>query len=103
LVRVLAQPAHGFTNPSAEGRAAAELRHEAFDLRVVEHRGMSLVAFERAGQLRRDLADEIRRHLHNLWGVHPQRGSYLSVDLVPGEHLVASDVKGLADSLGLAQ
>ena len=63
LVGMLAQPAHGFASTQPEGRVVAELRHEAFDLRVVKHARMGLVAFERAGRLRGHLADEIRRDL----------------------------------------
>src|SRR5208282_61513 len=98
-VGMLAQPAHRFTDALAERRAAAELRHEALDLRVVVHAWVCLVPFERAGHLRRHLADEIGRHLHDLRRLRPQRRRYLCINLVPGKHLVARDVEGLADGL----
>ena len=98
---MLAQPAHGLADAHAEGRAAAELGDEALDLGVVEHAGVGLVAFERAGHLRRHLADEVGRHLHDLRRLRPQGRRDLGIDLVPGEHFVAGDVEGLADGLGL--
>ena len=63
LLGVLAEPRNRLANADGKGFAAAKLRDEALDLRIVEHAGMGLVAFERAGQFRRHLADEVSRRL----------------------------------------
>src|ERR1017187_10234005 len=91
LVGILAQPVHGLTNAQAEGHATTELGDEALDLRSVEHAGMGLVAFEGAGHLRRYLADEVGRDLHDARGSHPHSRGDVGIDLVPREHLVAGD------------
>src|ERR1017187_2302146 len=98
---MLAQTAHRLANSYPERLAAPELRDEALNLRVVEYAWMRLVAFQRAGYLRRHPADEIGWHLHDPRRLHPQRLHYLRIDLVPGEHLVAGDVERLTDGLSL--
>src|ERR1035441_8468403 len=76
LEGMLPQPAHGLADALAEKGAAAKLRNEARDLRIVEDAGVGLVAFERAGHLRRHLADEISRHLYDLGRLYSQGRRY---------------------------
>src|ERR1041384_2332929 len=96
-----AQPVHRFAHADAKWFAALEFRHPTLDFRVVKNPRLGFVAFERSRELRRHLADKIGRDFHNLRGPYTCGGGYLQNDLVPGQNLVAGDVKSLTNRLGL--
>ena len=62
---------------------------------------MRLVAFEGARQSRDNLADEVSRHLDDLRRGRSEGLGNHAVNPVPGEHLVAGDVEGLAEGVVL--
>src|SRR6266850_1610100 len=63
---------------------------------------MSLVAFEIAGQVWRDLANKISGNFDDLRRFRTDRVGYLRVNLIPGEDLVAGNVEGLAKGFFIA-
>lgn len=79
-----------------------KVRHDGFDLRVVEDHAVRFVSHEAVSPQWVFAEEHIRGDMDQL-GYLAEAASYSQKHLVPGDTLVARDVERLADRLGIAE
>ena len=85
-----------------EGNDGLPAGDKGFDFAIVKNGAPALVAQQGAGQRRRLLRDEVRGNMYEL-RFHAQCFSHGLVNLVPRQHFVRRDMKGVADGFRVAE
>ena len=86
--------------PSRKPVVATKSGTKAFDLGIVKHRAIGLVTQQALGGLRQARADEVGGDVDKFRTGDARRLGHGVVDLVPGQHLVRRNVKGMIRSGG---